>query len=290
MSAAIVGRRLADYARLVRLEKPVGWLLLLWPTLWALWLADATPDPADVALFVAGAFFTRSLGCCLNDIADRRLDAQVERTRNRPLAAGRISVAEAWLIAAAMLACCFGLWLLLASPARIWALAALAVAATYPLAKRFTHLPQLHLGVAFSCGIPIAFAHAAGSVPASAWLLVAANCFYVLAYDTIYAMVDLEDDLAAGNRSSAILFGDRAVFAVACCYFLLLALMIAHGTAVGAPLAFYLACGLGFGMAGKYVGMIRSRDRRRCLLAFRLNHWLGALLFAGIALPPLSSG
>ena len=269
----------------MRLEKPAGWLLLLWPTLWALWLAGAPPDPADVALFVAGVFFTRSFGCCLNDIADRRLDAQVERTRNRPLAAGRISVAEACLVAAAMLGCCLGLWLLLAPAARIWALAALAIAATYPLAKRITSLPQAHLGIAFGCGIPIAFAHVAGSVPGSAWLLVAANWFHVLAYDTIYAMVDLQDDMAAGNRSSAILFGRRTVLAVACCYFLLLAFMIAHGVAVGAPFGFYLACGLGFGMAARYVHMIKDRDRGRCFLAFRLNHWLGALLFAGIALP-----
>ena len=282
MSAA---GRLADYARLARIEKPVGWLLLLWPTLWALWLAQAPPKLADLWLFVAGAFFTRSFGCCLNDIADRHLDAKVERTRDRPLASGRISVAEAVLIASVMLACCFWLWLLLAPPARIWAVAALAIAATYPLAKRVTGLPQAHLGIAFSCGIPIAFAHVAGTVPVSAWLLVAANWFYVLAYDTIYAMVDKKDDLTAGNRSSAILFGEHAVLAVACCYFLMLTLMIAHGIVVGAPLAFYLACGLGFGMAAKYVRMIKGADRGRCFLAFRLNHWLGALLLAGIALP-----
>ncbi len=284
----ILLQRLTAYARLARLDKPAGWLLLLWPTLWALWLAAGTPAASDVALFVGGVVLTRAFGCCLNDIADRRLDAQVERTRSRPLAAGAITVAEAWAVSALLLVACFGLWLQLSPAGRLWALAALAVAATYPLAKRFTDLPQAHLGIAFSFGIPVAYAHVSGSVPAIAWLLFAANWLYVMAYDTIYAMVDREDDIKAGSRSSAIMFDKHDVLAVAACYYLMLALLILFGVAEDAPLGFYLACGLGFGMAGQFIRMIRGRERMRCFRAFRLNHWLGALIWAGIAAPSLA--
>lgn len=275
--------RMAAYARLARWDKPAGFLLLLWPTLWAVWLAaDGQPGWQDWGLFVAGVFLTRSFGCCVNDIADRKLDAQVARTRDRPLAAASISVTEAVVVAGSFLLPCFFLWLQLATPARLWALAALAIAVTYPLAKRVLVVPQLHLGLAFGMGIPVAHAHLDGAVPDTAWLLLAANLCWVFAYDTIYAMVDRQDDLAAGNQSAAIWLGERDLQGVGLAYFFMLMLMLSHAVAHGAGLGFYLACGLGWGMALRFCRMIRSRAPADCLRAFHQNHWLGALLWLGL--------
>lgn len=275
--------RLGAYAQLIRLEKPVGWLLLLWPTLWAVWLASADkPTWGTVGLFVGGVFVMRCFGCCLNDLADRKLDRQVARTRSRPLAAGTITIAEAIAIALVCLAAAFVLWLQLAGTARWWAVGALVIAATYPLAKRLVKIPQFHLGVAFSMSIPVAFAQLADHVPLSALLLIAANFCWIFAYDTVYAMVDREDDRRTGIYSSALWLGERDVSAIAWAYFAMLMLLLVHAVTIGAGFGYYLACGLGIGMAWRFCRMIRSRTPAACFRCFRDNHYLGMLIWLGL--------
>jgi len=233
--------RLPLYASLVRLDKPVGTLLLLWPTLTALWIAsDGVPSALLVAVFVLGTFLMRSAGCAINDAADFRFDGYVKRTANRVVARGDVSPLEAVAVAAALCALAALLLLFLNEAAMRLALIAAAVAGTYPLAKRFFPIPQLYLGVAFSFGIPMAFAAVRGEVPVIGWWLFAANLFWVVAYDTEYAMVDRDDDLRIGLRSSAILFGRADVAAVAGCYAAYLLLLAAIGVVLRFSWPFYL--------------------------------------------------
>ena len=277
--------RLGAWARLIRLGSPAGWLLLLWPTLWGLWLAAAgMPAPKWIFVFVCGAFVMRSFGCVVNDWADRKIDRQVRRTRARPLATGEIAGAEAALAGAILLAAAFALFLALPAAARWWALAALAVAVCYPFAKRFMRMPQLVLGLAFSMGIPTAYATAGAGAGAEAWILVALNAAWVVAYDTIYAMIDRDDDIRAGINSSAIVFGRWDVLAVAILYVWMLCGLSVFGVWKGLGWPYYVSLSAGFGYVFYLHRLYRRReDRESCRKAFARNHWLGAIIFAGIA-------
>lgn len=277
--------RLDAYEKLVRLDKPIGALLLLWPTLWALWMA-ATKIPPLLTLwiFVLGTFLMRSAGCAINDYADRRYDPHVERTRDRPLAAGRIRPWEA-LVVAAMLA--FGAFLLVRLLNDLTvklSVVALAIAAIYPFTKRFFSMPQAFLGIAFSAGIPMAFAAIRGSVPPVAWALVLANFLWVIAYDTEYAMVDRDDDRRIGIRTSALLFGRFDVAAVMACYALFLATMAGIGAWQGYGSYYFGGLVAAAGLVTYHFTLIRTRTREGCFRAFRHNNWVGAAVFAGLAL------
>ena len=279
-----VAARLPLYASLTRLDKPVGTLLLLWPTLTALWVAsDGAPNAMLVAIFVAGTFLMRSAGCAINDAADARFDAHVRRTANRVVARGLVSQREAIAVAVALAIGAAGLLPFLNAAAVQLAFIAVAIAATYPLAKRFIPLPQLYLGVAFSFGIPMAFAAVSGTVPVIGWLLMLANAFWVLAYDTEYAMVDRDDDLRLGIKSSAIFFGRFDVAAVMASYGAFLLLLVVIGRMVGAGWPFYAGCAIAVALAAYHFMLIRTRSRDGCLRAFRHNNWVGLAVFAGTA-------
>ena len=278
-------RRLTLYARLVRLDKPIGSLLLLWPTLSALWLAsDGRPDWQLVLIFAVGTVLMRSAGCAINDFADRDFDRHVKRTAERPLTSGQIRAWEAVAVAAALAALSFVLILPLNLLTKQLSVIAVLVAASYPYFKRFFALPQAYLGIAFGFGIPMAYAAVLDSVPAEAWVLLLANVFWALAYDTEYAMVDRDDDLKIGIRTSAITFGRHDVAAVMVCYAASLALIAAVGAQRGLGTGFALGLLVAAGIAGYHWFLIRDRDRLRCFAAFRHNNWLGAAVFAGIVL------
>ena len=280
-----VAARLPLYASLTRLDKPVGTLLLLWPTLTALWVAsDGAPNAMLVAIFVAGTFLMRSAGCAINDAADARFDAHVKRTANRVVARGLVSQREAIAVAVALAIGAAVLLPFLNAAAVQLAFIAVAIAATYPLAKRFIPIPQLYLGVAFSFGIPMAFAAVLGTVPVTGWLLMLANAFWVLAYDTEYAMVDRDDDLRLGLKSSAIFFGRFDVAAVMASYGAFLALLVVIGRMTGAGWTFYAGCATAAALAAYHFMLIRTRSRDGCLRAFRHNNWVGLAVFAGTAL------
>ena len=277
--------RLQLYIRLIRLDKPVGILLLLWPTLNALWLAsDGKPDWGLVAIFCIGTALMRSAGCAINDFADRDFDKHVKRTAERPLTSGKIAAWEAVVVAAVLALISFALILPLNTLTKQLSVAAVLIAASYPYFKRFFAIPQAYLGIAFGFGIPMAFAAVQGTVPTAAWLLLAANIFWAIAYDTEYAMVDRDDDLKIGIKTSAITFGRFDVAAVMLCYALAFALILAVGWQHG--LRFWLVAGLlaAAACAAYHYTLIRARDRMRCFAAFRHNNWLGAAIFAGIAL------
>ena len=268
--------RLPLYASLVRLDKPVGTLLLLWPTLTALWIASSgIPAALLLAVFALGTFLMRSAGCAINDAADFRFDRKVKRTSDRVVARGDVSPLEAVAVSAALGAMAALLLLFLNEAAMRLALVAAAVAGTYPLAKRFFPIPQLYLGVAFSFGIPMAFAAVEGQVPALGWLLFVANMFWVVAYDTEYAMVDRDDDLKLGIRSSAIFFGRWDVAAVMFCYggFFSLMLLVGHG--IHAQWPYYVGWSFGVACTVYHHGLIRTRTREGCFAAFRHNNWVG---------------
>ena len=272
------------YARLMRLDKPIGTLLLLWPTLWALLLAaDGQPGGRLLWIFSLGTLLMRSAGCVMNDIADRNFDGHVERTKERPLATGAVSLKEALLLALLLVILAGLLLLPIASPL-IWGLAVVAVflAASYPLTKRFLAIPQAYLGIAFGFGIPMAFAAVSQEVPAIAWLLLLANVFWAVAYDTEYAMVDREDDLKLGLRTSAITFGRFDVAAVMICYLATLLLLAYVGTHFQRGIWFYLGLLLAAAIALYHYRLIRTRSRTGCFAAFRHNNWFGAALFAGL--------
>jgi 4-hydroxybenzoate polyprenyltransferase len=274
--------RLPLYASLVRLDKPVGTLLLLWPTLTALWIASGgVPAALLLGVFALGTFLMRSAGCAINDAADFRFDRQVKRTSDRVVARGDVSPLEALAVSAALGAAAALLLLFLNETAMRLALVAAAIAGTYPLAKRVFPIPQLYLGVAFSFGIPMAFAAVLGHVPQLGWLLFAANMAWVVAYDTEYAMVDRDDDLALGIRSSAIFFGRWDVAAVMACYGIFFSLMLLVGHGIRATWPFYLGWGIGVLCALYHHGLIRPRTREGCFAAFRHNNWIGLALFAG---------
>jgi 4-hydroxybenzoate polyprenyltransferase len=234
MNLENLNKKLDAYERLMRLDKPIGILLLLWPTLWALWLASrGLPDWITLLIFVTGAVLMRSAGCVMNDIADRKYDGLVERTKNRPLATGEVSLKEAYGLVIFLCLLAFGLVLLFNKTTILLSIAALFLAATYPFTKRFLAIPQAYLGVAFGFGIPMAFAAVNDYIPPLAWVLLAANVFWAIAYDTEYAMVDRDDDLKIGIKSSAIFFGKYDVIAVMVCYALMLAILVHIGKFMG---------------------------------------------------------
>ncbi|HWA39050.1 MAG TPA: 4-hydroxybenzoate octaprenyltransferase [Burkholderiales bacterium] len=282
---AAITKRLDAYERLVRLDKPVGALLLLWPTLWAVWLAShGRPAPDIVVIFVLGTFLMRSAGCAVNDFADRDFDPFVERTRHRPLAAREIAPREALLVGAGLALAAFGLVLFLNRLAVLLSFVALAIAVTYPFAKRVFPFPQAYLGIAFGFGIPMAYAAVRGELPLDCWLLLAANVCYSFAYDTEYAMVDRDDDAKLGLRTSALTLGRWDVAAVMASYagLLLLLGVVGWRAALGWP--FYAALAAGTLIAAYHWTLIRTRTREGCFKAFRHNNWLGAALFAGVVL------
>jgi len=283
MTFAQLKYRLELYEKLMRLDKPIGTLLLLWPTFWALWLAtDGQPHWMLVWIFALGTLLMRSAGCVINDYADRDFDPHVERTRERPLAARKVTTREALLLAAALSVCAF----LVALPIfrDVWwlMLIALFLAASYPFTKRFFALPQAYLGVAFGFGIPMAFAAATGEVGPLGWTLLVANIFWALAYDTEYAMVDREDDLKIGIRTAAITFGRYDLVAVMVCYSITLGILAVIGWDLQFGLGYFGGLLIAAALAGYHFTLIRGRSREGCFAAFRHNNWFGAAVFAGL--------
>lgn len=284
--------RFSLYLDLIRWSKPQGWLLLLWPTLIALWSAtrlakETYPSLHLIFVFVVGTILMRSAGCAINDVVDRDIDRHVERTRNRPVTSGAISEGEALIVAAVLALLAF--WLVLGTNGSTIALSffALVVTIFYPFAKRFVSLPQAVLGLAFSFGIPMAFAAVLGHTMPVAWLMVLANLCWVLAYDTQYAMVDRADDLKIGIRTSAITFGRHDVTAVAVCYALHLLLLAVAAPMIGLRWGFILAWIAAASQSARLVLMIRDRKRKACYQAFKENHWIGATLFGGVVVDSL---
>ena len=275
--------RLDAYEKLVRLDKPIGILLLLWPTLWALWISGrGHPNWLVVWLFVLGTVLMRSSGCAVNDFADRRFDAEVKRTRERPLARGAIHPWEALAAAAVLALAAFGI-VLQFNDRTVWlSFAALAIAVIYPFLKRFFWMPQAWLGVAFGFGIPMAFAAQLDAVPPLAWALLGANILWTIAYDTEYAMVDRDDDLRIGIRTSAILFGRYDVAAVMAFYALFLATMVGIGAYMRYGAFYYAGLVAAALIAIFHYRLIRTRSREGCFKAFLHNNWLGLAIFAGL--------
>ncbi len=279
----VLSRKAALYLDLIRWNRPAGWLLLLWPSLSALWVAaDGFPGWHLVAVFVLGTILMRSAGCCLNDVADRDFDRHVKRTAQRPVTTGAVSVREALWLGVVLALLAFVLVLTTNPVAVLWSFAALAVAMVYPYAKRFFAMPQAVLGVAFSFGIPMAFAAVQGQVPLLAWVLLLGNLFWVLAYDTEYAMVDRDDDLRIGMKTSAITLGRFDVPVVLASYLVYLSIwaLALVNTAAGA--IFYIAIAVALAQVAWHYTLIRGRTREGCFKAFRINHWLGFTVFAGI--------
>ncbi|MBC7648534.1 MAG: 4-hydroxybenzoate octaprenyltransferase [Vitreoscilla sp.] len=280
--------KLRLYLHLIRWDRPAGWLLLLWPTLSALWLAShGAPSWHLLIVFTLGTFLMRSAGCCLNDVADRNFDRHVKRTAQRPVTSGKLSSQEALTVGAVLALMAFGLVLTTNITAIAWSFAALAIAIIYPFAKRYVAMPQAVLGVAFSFGIPMAFAAVQSRVPLVAWVLLLGNLFWVIAYDTEYAMVDRDDDLKIGMKTSAITFGRFDVAAVLLSYVLyfFIWLNVLSAQLNHAQTAIYLvAVGLALSQALWHMWLIRKRQRDDCFKAFRLNHFLGLTVFAGIVL------
>ena len=291
MGARHFGRTLAPYLRLMRIDRPVGTLLLLWPTLAALWLAaQGVPPLGILAAFVVGTFLARSAGCVINDIADREFDAHVARTRERPLATGEVSLTGAIVLLGILALACLAVVLTLNRLAQALALGGALVATVYPFLKRWTHLPQAALGVAFSWGIPMAFAAVNGSVSGAAWLLFAASLVWIVAYDTIYAMVDRDDDSRVGIKSTAILFGRADRLIVAGLQLVALVLLLGLGTVLALGPAYYLAMAAIGGLFVYQQWLIRHREREPCFRAFGNNVWVGFALFAGTVLHGLGLG
>jgi 4-hydroxybenzoate polyprenyltransferase len=277
--------RLNLYEKLMRLDKPIGILLLLWPTLWGLWFAaEGVPRWTILLIFVVGTVLMRSAGCVINDYADRDFDPRVERTKNRPLAARKLGAAEALILAAVLSLAAFLLILPLNRVVWLLSIPALFIAASYPYAKRFFAIPQAYLGIAFGFGIPMAFAAVKGAVPLLAWALLAASFFWTIAYDTEYAMVDREDDLKIGIKTSAITFGRFDVMAVLMCYSLFLIILTTIGVWQKMGVLYYLGLLSALGLTVFHYTLIRDRQRERCFKAFLHNNWVGTAVFAGIAL------
>lgn len=274
--------RVRLYLDLIRWDRPAGWLLLLWPSLYALWIAaGGFPGWHLLVVFTLGTILMRSAGCCVNDVADREFDKHVKRTARRPVTSGAVSVREALVLGAVLALLAFGLVLTTNAATIAWSFAALAIAIAYPYAKRFVSMPQAVLGVAFSFGIPMAFAAVRGEVPLLAWVLLLGNLFWVLAYDTEYAMVDRDDDLRIGIKTSAITLGRADVAVIMACY---VAALVVWGTVMAGRIPGWvialtlLAAGA---QAAWHYTLIRDRSREGCFRAFRLNHWFGFALFAG---------
>ncbi len=285
MSAAAAPSRLSLYLDLIRWNRPAGWLLLLWPTLSALWIAaGGFPGWHLLAVFTLGTILMRSAGCCVNDVADRDFDRHVKRTAARPVTSGRVGVREALAVGAVLALLAFALVLTTNPVAVAWSFAALAISLVYPYAKRFFAMPQAVLGVAFSFGIPMAFAAVRGEVPPLAWWLLVGNLFWVLAYDTEYAMVDRDDDLKIGMKTSAITLGRLDVPAIGLFYLIYLLFWLYPSAIWSHDAIFFVVTLVALAQVVWHLALIRPRAREGCFKAFRLNHWLGFTLFAGIAL------
>lgn len=283
--------RLPLYFRLLRLHKPIGSVLLLWPTLNALWIAaDGHPPAHIVAIFAIGTVLMRSAGCAINDYADRDFDKHVKRTQDRPLTSGQIAPWKALAVAAALALVSFLLILPLNALTKWLSVAALFVAGTYPFMKRFFAIPQAYLGIAFGFGIPMGFAAIQDQVPPLAWLMLLANVFWSVAYDTAYAMVDRDDDIKIGICTSALTFGRFDVLAVMLCYAAMLGIYAWIGYALHGSVAYWAGWAGALGCAVYHYTLIRDRDRMRCFAAFMHNNWLGGILFAGIAAHYASTG
>ncbi len=277
--------RLIQYVQLTRLDRPIGIFLLMWPMLWALWIAsEGGPDLLVLLVFASGVVLMRSAGCVINDYADRKFDPYVERTRDRPIAAGRVRPKEALALFAVLCLTAFGLVLLMNRLTILLSFVGVILAALYPFVKRFTHLPQVFLGAAFGWAVPMAFAAQTGGVPKVAWLLFVATVLWATAYDTMYGMVDREDDLKIGVKSTAILFGeaDRAIIAMI--QILLLAALLMVGQTAGLGGYYYFGLLLAAGLALYQQYLIRERKPKACFQAFLNNNWFGAAVFTGIVL------
>ena len=279
-----MNERLKHYIALTRLNKPIGILLLLWPTLWAIWISSAgRPDAVILVVFVLGTILIRSAGCAINDFADRDFDAHVKRTASRPLAAKMISTQEALAVAAVLALNAFLLVVIYLNRLTLMlSFVALFLAASYPFTKRFFVMPQAYLGIAFGFGIPMAFAAQTGSVPAPAWWLLLANVFWTIAYDTEYAMVDRDDDVKIGINTTALLFGRHDVAAVMACYLVMLAILAVIGGMIDAGWPYYTGLAIALGIALYHYTLIRQRQREQCFKAFLHNNWLGLALFCGL--------
>jgi 4-hydroxybenzoate polyprenyltransferase len=276
--------RLSDYLALIRFDKPIGTLLVLWPTLWGLWVASAgEPKVSHLIIFILGCFLMRSAGCAINDFADRDFDRHVSRTQDRPLTAGRIKPVEALIIAAVLALMAFILILPLNTFTKLLSVPALAIAIIYPFTKRFFSIPQAILGIAFSFGIPMAFAAVLNEIPSYAWLLMLANIAWAIAYDTAYAMVDRDDDLRLGIKTSAITFGQYDVLATCISYSVCLLSFVVLGWLLVLPIIFWIFLGVAFLLAIYYFQLIKDRQKEKCFLVFRRNNWFGMSLFLAIA-------
>jgi 4-hydroxybenzoate polyprenyltransferase len=283
MNLGTFAAKLTLYERLMRLDKPIGTLLLLWPTLWALWLAsEGAPSGRTVWIFALGTLLMRSAGCVMNDIADWRFDGEVKRTQDRPLATGAVSRGEAYALAGTLTLAAFALVLSMNGLTILLSIVALALAATYPLAKRFLAIPQAYLGIAFGFGIPMGYAAVLGTVPAEAWWMLLANIFWAIAYDTEYAMVDRDDDVRIGIKTAAITLGRYDVAAVMACYGLALALLAGIGAHHRLGVVYYLGLAAAAVLMAYHYLLIRGRDRDACFKAFNQNNWVGAVIFGGI--------
>jgi len=280
-----IKQRLDAYEKLMRLDKPIGILLLLWPALWGLWFASPLYQRMEIVLiFVVGTVLMRSAGCVMNDYADRDIDPQVKRTANRPLAARLISPREALILAGVLSLVAFGLVLFLNKLTVLLSFVALFIAATYPLMKRFFPLPQAYLGIAFGFSIPMAFAAYQNTLPVLAWILLAGNIFWAIAYDTEYAMVDRDDDMKLNLKSSALLFGVFDVAAVIFCHGVFMAIMAGVGVWLRLGLIYFLGLALALVLMAWQIHLIKTRERERCFKAFMNNNWVGAAIFGGLAL------
>ncbi len=281
----ILARRLACYARLTRLDRPIGIYLLLWPTLWGLWIAaEGKPNIHVLVVFVLGVILMRSAGCVMNDIADRRYDPMVERTRQRPLATGEVSPEEALLVAGVIILIAFLLVLTMNKLTIQLAFVAVVLAGIYPFMKRYTYLPQFFLGLAFGWSIPMAFAAQTGDVPRVAWVLLIANVLWSVAYDTIYAMIDREDDLKIGVKSTAILFDDADRIIIGIIQGMVIVTLVLAGNQAGLGLSFYLSLVIAAGLFVYQLMLIWQRQAANCMLAFLNNNWFGLTVFLGIVL------
>ncbi|MDX2218028.1 MAG: 4-hydroxybenzoate octaprenyltransferase [Burkholderiales bacterium] len=278
-------QRLREYSLLVRLNKPIGILLLLWPTLWGLWIAsDGVPSWSLLFVFIMGTVLMRSAGCAINDYADRDFDGAVKRTAERPLAAGRIQPKEAVWVAIVLAAIAFAMTVALTNTLTVQlSFVAAFLAASYPFTKRFFAMPQAYLGIAFGFGIPMAFAAVQNTVPPIAWLLLVANVFWTLAYDTEYAMVDRDDDVKIGIKTTALLFGKYDVAAVLVCHAIFLAIMLYVGISLGFGLAYFFAAACAAEVVWSQYKLIKDRAREGCFTAFLQNNWMGAWIFLGVA-------
>ncbi len=285
MSAFLTKERLIQYALLMRLNRPIGILLLLWPTLWGLWIAsEGNPDGLVAFVFVTGVILMRSAGCVINDFADRKIDPQVQRTRNRPIASGKVSAKEALILFAVLCLTAFLLVLLMNRFTILLSFVAVLLAASYPFMKRYTYLPQAFLGAAFGWSVPMVFAAQTGEVPQVAWLLFTGVVVWAMVYDTMYAMVDREDDLRIGVKSTAILFGEADRVIIGGLQLTLLVILLLVGQQLKLGLYYYagLVAASGFGVYQQY--LIHQREPVKCFKAFLNNNWFGAIIFAGLFL------